>query len=298
MKKNIKLCFMLLLGVLGLCGCCNSENEVLQIQIQELQKQNEEMKKQNEEMSRKLEEIGQETKPETTKTPEPTATPIPTVALPVTSENDKDTINKKNYEEFLKGNQVVNKLEPLTINDLIERMEIYDPEVELSMSHRYIDLGGDGKEELLVTIGAEIWGGYFSEYFIVRNLENQLVLLTRGSLSDSHSDSSIGYNGEIHSSFALGTYEGESLSILDKNGNEKSIYLYTEEYFEPGCRYYSMNNKEYYVYDDITEKETFEKGIREDGWYNGEIISRDEFNKKLAEYCDELGVARVSTSKK
>lgn len=71
MKKIKILCLIAILGVFGLCGCSNSDNEALKKKMEELQKQ-------NEELSNKLEAANATLVPTSTPTPAPTLTPTPT----------------------------------------------------------------------------------------------------------------------------------------------------------------------------------------------------------------------------
>lgn len=73
MKKLRILCLLVMLGLFGLCGCSNSDNET-----EALKKQMEELQKQNEELSNKLDEIEQKTEAEVTEVPVATMTPAPT----------------------------------------------------------------------------------------------------------------------------------------------------------------------------------------------------------------------------
>lgn len=80
--KMRKIFFLIaMLGVFGLCGCSNSDNET-----EALKKQMEELQKQNEELSNKLDEMGQKTEIEVTEAPEVTMTPAPTSTPEATPE--------------------------------------------------------------------------------------------------------------------------------------------------------------------------------------------------------------------
>ncbi len=78
MKKLSIICLLMMFGVFGLCGCSNSDNEVLRKQLEELQKQNEELSNRLDEMEQQTEEKETEA-PKATMTPAPTSTSEPTI---------------------------------------------------------------------------------------------------------------------------------------------------------------------------------------------------------------------------
>lgn len=219
------------------------------------------------------------------------------------------------YEAFLRGEYTT--VDGKTLTGLLPELSpLWDGYVD-RIEYAYLDLGGDGVQELLVTfVGMDIYNpGDDSTYACVLRYDGTGLKMCYDIYAWARSGYNISYYGVVNG----GGYGGAATyyfdqTVLNANGEVLPIFSATEEYvlsaytgpfyedgFDPtsfsdmpdaGICFYEINDSYYLVYtDDLNvDRASYEEVSAFYGSHGYQIYTQDEIDAILAERVRSLGI--------
>lgn len=219
------------------------------------------------------------------------------------------------YEAFLRGEYTT--VDGKTLTGLLPELSpLWDGYVD-RIEYAYLDLGGDGVQELLVTfVGMDIYNpGDDSTYACVLRYDGTGLKMCYDIYAWARSGYNISYYGVVNG----GGYDGAATyyfdqTVLNANGEVLPIFSATEEYvlsaytgpfyedgFDPtsfsdmpdaGICFYEINDSYYLVYtDDLNvDRASYEEVSAFYGSHGYQIYTQDEIDAILAERVRSLGI--------
>lgn len=222
------------------------------------------------------------------------------------------------YEAFLRGEYTTVDGKTLTglLPELSPLDDSWDGYVD-RIEYAYLDLGGDGVQELLVTfVGMDIYNpGDDSTYACVLRYDGAGLKMCYDIYAWARSGYNISYYGVVNGGGSGGaaTYYFDQ-TVLNANGEVLPIFSATEEYvlsaytgpfyedgFDPtsfsdmpdaGICFYEINDSYYLVYtDDLNvDRASYEEVSAFYGSHGYQIYTQDEIDAILAERVRSLGI--------
>lgn len=222
------------------------------------------------------------------------------------------------YEAFLRGEYTTVDGKTLTglLPELSPLDDSWDGYVD-RIEYAYLDLGGDGIQELLVTfVGMDIYNpGDDSTYACVLRYDGTGLKMCYDIYAWARSGYNISYYGVVNGGGSGGaaTYYFDQ-TVLNANGEVLPIFSATEEYvlsaytgpfyedgFDPtsfsdmpdaGICFYEINDSYYLVYtDDLNvDRASYEEVSAFYGSHGYQIYTQDEIDAILAEQVRSLGI--------
>ena len=222
------------------------------------------------------------------------------------------------YEAFLRGEYTTVDGKTLTglLPELSPLDDSWDGYVD-RIEYAYLDLGGDGVQELLVTfVGMDIYNpGDDSTYACVLRYDGAGLKMCYDIYAWARSGYNISYYGVVNGGGSGGaaTYYFDQ-TVLNANGEVLPIFSATEEYvlsaytgpfyedgFDPtsfsdmpdaGICFYEINDSYYLVYtDDLNvDRASYEEVSAFYGSHGYQIYTQDEVDAILAEQVRSLGI--------
>ena len=222
------------------------------------------------------------------------------------------------YEAFLRGEYTT--VDGKTLTGLLPEFapldDSWDGYVD-RIEYAYLDLGGDGVQELLVTfVGMDIYNpGDDSTYACVLQYDSTGLKMCYDIYAWARSGYNISYYGVVDGSGSGGaaTYYFDQ-TVLNANGEVLPIFSATEEYvvsaysgpfyedgFDPtsfsdmpdaGICFYEINDSYFLVYtDDLNvDRASYEEVSAFYGSHGYQIYTQDEIDAILAEQVRSLGI--------